>query len=270
MQPVYEAASAHDDPYAVIAAYYDTVAAGGDDDIELFAGLWAGTGGRVLDLATGTGRVAVALALLGAEVTALDISGPMLELSRRRSAAAGVSVRWVQADMRDYAPGERYDLIVCAADSFLHLPDRTSQRAALHRAADGLAEGGRLVLDLPAPGGPSWSDWQPGVRPLELVWAGTGPEGRPLQYFATHEVDAAAQTRTVTHLFDELAADGTVRRRISRFTLRFIFPVELYYLAEDCGLTVIDRFGGYNGEPFTGGCDRHVAVLGRRTGEPSA
>jgi len=72
--------------------------------------------GRALDVACGTGRNAVFLAGAGYRVDAVDISPVGLERGRRAAAAAGVEVRWLEADLDDdpdrALPDERYDLIV--------------------------------------------------------------------------------------------------------------------------------------------------------------
>src|SRR6185437_3874720 len=88
-----------------------------------------------------------------------------------------------------------FGLILCARDSFLHLPNTERQLAALGAARALLHPDGRLVLDLPSPGG-DWGDWAPGARPLVLDWSEAGPEGRTSR-FTTFRADAAAQTRIV-------------------------------------------------------------------------
>lgn len=253
--------AAVDDPYAALAPYYDLIAPAETADIALYAAFARRVEAPVLELGVGTGRVAVALARMGFRVIGVDVSPSMLAVARARAQAAGVHVELHQADADSYRFTERFGLIFSAADSFLHLNDTEHHLRALRLAGEHLAADGRLVLDLPAPGG-GWGDWQAGVRPLELVWSGPAPEGGWLQHLVSWRVDAAAQVRTVTHILDHLGPDGTVRRRQVTHRLRFIFPAELVLLVAAAGLHLIERYGDYELGPFQDGCERMIAVIG--------
>jgi SAM-dependent methyltransferase len=104
-----------------------------------------GPGMRVLDLGTGLGHVALALAeLVGPEgaVVGVDLATPLLAHAERRRAAAGAeNVRFLEADARGYRSAEPFDAIV-ARLLFFHLPDAVD--VARHHSA-GLRPGGRLV-----------------------------------------------------------------------------------------------------------------------------
>jgi SAM-dependent methyltransferase len=215
----------------------------------------------VLELAAGTGRVAVPLAARGLRVFGVDSSAAMLAAARAKAAAAGVVVELEQADLCDYRFAERFGLICCLADSFLHLLTQERQIAALRLARAHLAPDGLIVLDLPSLTTGHWGEWEPGVRPLELVRAGPGPEGRFVQHLQTFTADPAAQRRTVTHIFDETGDDGRVRRTTVSYDLRFVFPAELPLLASAAGLTLNAVYGGYDLEPFESGCERMIAVF---------
>jgi SAM-dependent methyltransferase len=250
------------DPYDVLAPYYDLISAGDGTDVPLYAGLARRSAAPVLELGVGTGRVAVALAREGLTVYGVDASEAMLARARAKAAAAGVTLRLERADLCAYRFVERFGLIVCAADSFLHLCTAERQIAALRLAGSHLAPGGALVLDLPAFAG-GWWEWEPGVRPLELVWSGTGPNGRPVQYFTTFTADPADQRRHVTHIVDEIGANGLVRRVTADFDLRFIFPAELPLLVAAAGLHLDAVYGGYDLEPFDTDAQRMIAVITR-------
>ena len=108
----------------------------------------AGIGGamRVLDLGTGLGHVAFQVAgMLAPEgsVLGVDRAKRLLEVAEQRRAAASVeNVRFVQADVRAFTPGEPLDAIVARLLLF-HLPDR---EAVLRRQLDALRPGGTMVL----------------------------------------------------------------------------------------------------------------------------
>jgi SAM-dependent methyltransferase len=99
--------------------------------------------GRALDLAAGEGRNSVWLAERGWQVTAVDFSRVGLEKGRKLSAARGVSVNWVVADLVGYQPDPRaFDLVLIA---YLHL-EAQSRAEVLARAAAALAPGGTLFM----------------------------------------------------------------------------------------------------------------------------
>ncbi len=99
--------------------------------------------GRALDLGTGEGRNAIWLAGQGWQVTAVDFSAAGLAKAARLAAARGVSVDWVQADLREYQPAEGgYDLVLIA---YIHLPP-AEFTALLAKASAALAPGGTLLV----------------------------------------------------------------------------------------------------------------------------
>src|SRR5947208_381709 len=97
-------------------------------DVPFYLDLAAAQGGRVLELACGSGRVLVPLAQAGQTVVGLDASPYMLELAREKLLAAGPEVmaraELVQADMREFALDTPFDLAVIAVKSFAYLVRR--------------------------------------------------------------------------------------------------------------------------------------------------
>ena len=95
--------------------------------------------GRALDVACGLGRNAIHLAAHGYSVDAMDISDVALAGARRRAEAAGVTVRWIEADLeRPDIARDTYDVIVVA---------RFLDRPLIPRLIDALRAGGHLVYD---------------------------------------------------------------------------------------------------------------------------
>lgn len=102
-------------------------------------------GRRVLDVGTGTGRAAIALARRGADVTGVDASAEMLEVGRRRAGEANVRVTFVRGDAHHLDFADRsFDAIVCLR-VLMHTPDWRQALAELCRVADT-----RLVFDYPS------------------------------------------------------------------------------------------------------------------------
>ena len=103
------------------------------------------TGTRVLDMATGTGRAALALAKRGARVTGVDASKEMLSVARTRAADAGLSIEFTEGDAHALAfPDRAFDSAVCLR-MLMHVPDWRKALGELCRVT-----AGRLVFDYPA------------------------------------------------------------------------------------------------------------------------
>ena len=103
------------------------------------------TGTTILDVGTGTGRAAIALARRGAIVTGIDASAEMLAVARRRALEAGAAVTFVQGDAHGLNVADRsFDAVVCLR-VLMHTPDWRQSLAELCRAARH-----RVVLDYPA------------------------------------------------------------------------------------------------------------------------
>ena len=98
-------------------------------------------GATALDLACGEGRNAVWLAEQGWAATGVDFSEVGLEKGRTLARARGVEVDWRLADVREWRPHQRFDLVLVA---YLHLPEE-ELAPALGAAADAVAEGGELL-----------------------------------------------------------------------------------------------------------------------------
>lgn len=109
-------------------------------------GAQTAAGGAILDLATGPGYLAVALARRGFSVTGVDLSGAMVDLARRHASQAGVAAHFIQGNAsRLELPDERFDLVICRA-AFKNFAD---PRAALEEMYRVTKPGGRaVILDL--------------------------------------------------------------------------------------------------------------------------
>jgi SAM-dependent methyltransferase len=104
-------------------------------------------GQAVLELGCGTGRVTIPIALAGVEVVGLDDAPAMLDVARRKAAAAGATVRWVTADMRSFDLWQRFGLVIIPFRSFLHMLTEDDQAACLERVFAHLLPGGRFALN---------------------------------------------------------------------------------------------------------------------------
>ncbi|HEX6291611.1 MAG TPA: methyltransferase domain-containing protein [Herpetosiphonaceae bacterium] len=107
-------------------------------------------GRALLDLACGTGTLAVMLAEQGWQVVGIDRSAGMLAEARRKAAqrAEPLDLRFVQGDMRDFALARPVDLVTCCYDTLNYLIDEADLRRCLEAVARSLVPGGLFCFDL--------------------------------------------------------------------------------------------------------------------------
>lgn len=234
---------------------YDAAAAEvpGGDDIGFFERLARETGGPVLELGCGTGRVAIPLAEAGHPIVGLDRSPHMLAIAeqKRRALPAEVRrrIRFVQGDMTGFRLGRRFGLVFAAFRVFMALPDPDAQRRALAAVRRHLRPGGLIVLDIFDPRLP-WL--APGAAVPEdditVTHPATGNRVRRLAIERTN--DPVHQRFTLSFRFTETDDGGTVvREEVEELMLRWTYRYELWHLLELAGFERVAEHSDYGGAP---------------------
>lgn len=130
------------------AQTYDVTVSDWPGEIDFYRELAAhiqATGQAVLEVACGTGRVAIRLSQEGVEVVGLDLSTAMLDVARRKSGRMS-NLRWVEADMHSFDLGETFGLVIIPGHAFQNILAVSDQLACLDSIHRHLAPGGRLVV----------------------------------------------------------------------------------------------------------------------------
>jgi SAM-dependent methyltransferase len=210
-------------------------------DIAFYEGLARQTGGPVLEVACGTGRIALALAAAGLEVTGVDRSDGMLTTARRKIAALPASVQdrltLVVQDMSELSLSRRFGFIFVAFRSFQHLLTIDLQRRSLAAIRHHLDDNGRLALHLFDPRLDLLVDDKSTAPRL----SGTHPvTGRRYVGEVLHtRLDHLAQVRHDLWRYREIGADGEVLAEDTReMALRWTYRWELHHLLKLCGFVV--------------------------------
>jgi len=132
--------------YDAFAPVYDQFAAAMTEDIDFYVSLAEEARGPVVELAVGTGRVAIPIAeRTGRRLIGIDLSSEMLDVARARAAAAGIELELRHGDMSDFALEEPTDLVICPFRAMLHLPDHDARVNVMRRVRDALVPGGRFA-----------------------------------------------------------------------------------------------------------------------------
>jgi SAM-dependent methyltransferase len=248
---------------AALARLYDLDLEDDPGDLDLYLALADRVDGPILELAAGSGRVAVPLAAAGHEVTAVDLDPAMIERGRVRAAEAGLPVdrpAWVEADLVELRLEDagRYSFAFIALNSLLLLETRDAQRAAIATLAAHLAPGGIAAVDVWLPDADDLARFDGRVV---LEWPRTDrASGLVVTKAGSAIHDAATGTVTLTTVFEEGAQGTPPRRWVRRDLLRLVSADELRAFAEEAGLVVEVIAGGYDLAPLGPGSERAVLI----------
>ena len=215
--------------------------------VDFLAGL-AG-GGRALEFAVGTGRVAVPLAERGVPVTGIELSLAMIGQLRTKADEATIPV--LVGDMATArAPGE-YTLVYLVYNTISNLLTQAEQVACFRNAARHLTPGGRFVIELGVPD----------LRTLPPGQQGTLFDARP-GYIGLDTYDVVRQ-HLVSHHF---TFDEGRKAALFRTEHRYIWPAEMDLMAQLAGFELESRQADWTGAEFTGESRSHVSVYRIPTG----
>lgn len=214
--------------------------------------------GPVLELACGTGRLAVPLARAGLQVVGLDACPIMLERAR----AKAPELRLVQAPMQDFELNQQFGLIFIALGSFYDLRTIEAQEQTLRCIHRHLHPEGRLLIDLflptPAYVGKPVTHAQE-VDLSERVEVGTFSGGGKTYrvWEAAHHVPHE-QTFTIHRLIESPGIED----RLFRICGRYVHRYEMQHLLRLCGFKEAEVYGNYDYAPFDAKSKRMIWVAG--------
>ncbi len=262
---------------------YDLEHEGDDEDVRFYLDLVRTLRPRrVLELASGSGRVTVPLAHLAAEldftITGLELSETMIKEAERKKAElpAGEQrrVSFVKGDLREWAATEPFDLILTPCSSLTHLLSLDDQITAWRRTRDNLVIGGRFVVDLVMPDLPAYADSMqtPPRTPVEIDIDTCDPDsGERLLRYKTTRYIPHEQRAEIRFLYDKLSRNVATERYVSDFEAHVYYPREVELLFRLTGFDVEHRYGDYRRRPMrsTSRAMIYTAVR-RRPGGPDA
>ena len=200
--------------------------------------------GPALELAIGTGRVAVPLVERGVAVSGIELSQPMVEQLRTKRTDIPVVV----GDMATSTMPGRFSLVYLVWNGIGNLRTQAEQVACFRNAARHLLPGGRFVIEL----------WIPGIRRFPPGQAGV-PFHVGRHHVGIDTYDLASQQGTSHHY--RRHPDGTVTYGASNF--RYIWPAECDLMAQLAGMELERRVADWTGSPFTNDSESHVSVWRR-------
>jgi SAM-dependent methyltransferase len=211
-----------------------------DQTVNFLAGL-AGHG-AALELGIGTGRVALPLHGRGVPVHGIDLSGAMVARLRAKPGAAGIGVT-IGDFATARAPGP-FQVAYLVYNTIQNLTTQDEQVACFRNAAAHLAPGGCFVIET-------------GVPQLQRL-----PPGETVRAFAVapdrlgfDEYDVVRQG-LVSHHYRVTGGQLTT----VSIPFRYVWPAELDLMARLAGMTLRERWGGWDRAPFTSASTSHISV----------
>jgi SAM-dependent methyltransferase len=225
----------------------------------------AGNHSPVLELACGTGRLAIPIARAGVPVVGLDASAAMLDVARRKGADLP-NLELVLGRIETCDLQQQFGAVVLALSSFYCLGTAEAQERALRNIRRHLRPGGRLLMDMFVPSeaqvGKVRTDGPEG-DPARLVGRLTEPvTGRVhVIWEAAHHVpdEQVYEVNRVIQTFDASGrSTGDVRH--FRITDRYVQRVEMEHLFRVCGFEIVGLYGGFAREPFAASSTRMVWI----------
>ena len=242
-----------------------------DTGLAFYIALAGETGGPVLEIACGTGRVSIPLARLGFAVTGLDLVAGMVELARRKS--AGLPTRWVLGDARAFDLGEQFRLIFLTGNAFQSFLTRADQEALFGRVHAHLHDQGLFAFETR---NPRWANFEAGAEQYDGLFVNletraeevdgqpyTDSRGREVRVSRTQSYDHVTQILHWT-TYRRWREDEQEQTRVTRIALRYTFPQELAALLHYNGFTILRQYGDWNLEPLTAASPSIIVVCRKR------
>jgi SAM-dependent methyltransferase len=202
--------------------------------------------GPALELAIGTGRIALPLATRGVEIRGIDASTAMVDKLREKPGGGDIPV--AMGDFTDVAMEGRFRLVFVVFNTLFALLTQDDQRRCVRNVADHLTDDGVFVVEAFVP---------------DLARFDRG------QRVQTHKLDTGRVFLDVSlhhpenqRVSVQLVVLGESGFRMFPVELRYVWPSELDLMAELAGLRLRERWGDWNREPFTGE-GKHVSVYER-------
>ena len=220
--------------YDAIASFYDPWSRSVTEDVDFYVERSLASGGPVVELAVGTGRIAIPVARAGVHVIGVDSSPAMLAVAREAAEAAGVveQLDLRLGDLREPPVKERVPLVVCPFRSLLHMETEAEKLRALRAARALLEPDGHFVFDVFAPSREDieetngrWLEREPGI-------------------FERADWDEESRTLSLS----VRSSDGTA----TTFGLHWLSAPEWLRLLDEAEFEVEALYGWFDGRPHDG------------------
>lgn len=215
-----------------------------DPTVDLLAGL--ADGGPVLELAIGTGRVALPLSEKGLEVHGIEFSSHMVDQLRNKPGANAIPV--IVGDMVTTTAEGEFTLVYLVWNGIMNVTTQAEQVEVFKNAAAHLGPGGRFVVEVIVP-------------QLRRV-----PNGEVARVFMKEPDHVGIETfddqvGQISWSHHWMSVDGSLVHHAAPY--RYVWPSEMDLMAQLAGLSLENRWAGWQRSPFTSDSENQIVVYRR-------
>lgn len=209
-------------------------------------------GGSVLELGVGTGRIAIPAAMMGRDVTGVDLNRPMLECLRQKIGDVSMAgnLELVQSDISEFELQKRdFDLVIIPAHTLALITDASRQVAALKRCAMHMAPDATLIFNLFNPSDDLINDDSRERFLLGVVV----DEDREVRHVLSgvNDFDTETQTNHCVQTIESFDRNGDlIDREELNVVFRYLHHHDVLNMLDQAGLELVEFFGDFDGTPF--------------------
>jgi SAM-dependent methyltransferase len=256
--------------YAFVADLYDHVVLYRDrPDVGFFVEAARESGGPVLEVGCGTGRVRIPTARAGVDVVGLDLSAHMLAVCRKRldsePHAVQSRIQLAQADMRQFSVPQFFRLATIPFRPFQHMTTVADQLSCLASIRRHLVEDGLLILDLFNPSLEFLVN-RPIGEELDAEPEFSTPDGRRIiRRHKTVAHDRFNQVNQFELVYYVSHPDGREERLTHAFAMRYLFRFEAEHLLARAGFAVEHLYADFDRNPYGSTYPGELIFVARKT-----
>jgi SAM-dependent methyltransferase len=249
------------------AKYYDEAYAADEElvDIPFYLDLARSTGGAVLELGCGTGRVLLSMARAGIAIDGVDNSRPMLDRLHLKLELEADHVRdrvsVFEGDMRNFRSERKYPLVIIPFRPLQHMYNVEDQLAALRTAAFYLQDGGLLAFDVYHPRFERLNSGL-GQEVLEMEWRDPADPSKVIRrYYRKDSHDKIHQNFRLTFIFRTWQGDQLIREETEGLRMSYYTYPHLRALFMLAGLEVKEEYGSFSKAPLDNNAREMIFLL---------
>ena len=215
---------------------------------------------RILELCCGTGRLTIPIARDGFVISGVDYTSSMIDQAKSNAIQNQLEIEFILADIRTLDLPDKYDVIFIPFNSIHHLYTNQDLFKAFNVVKNHLNDGGLFLLDC---FNPSFHFIVEGEKELKEIAKYTTKDGRDVLVKEIMHYESKTQINRIEwHYFINGKFDS-----IQNLDMRLFFPMELNAYMEWSGFSIINKFGGFDEEPFIDDSEKQIFVCQKGVNE---
>jgi len=230
------------------------------DDIPMLVKWAQKSGGPVVELACGTGRVTIPIAECALPIVGVDLNEKMLQKAREKTRGRDLPVKWVKQDCSRLHLDLKSPFIFMTGNAFQHFLTNESQDQLLKSVYEHLSDYGTFIFNTRFPSRKELL--QPEEESPWFSYA--DPRGSRVSVSTICRYDPLTQLQHYTVIRRWEKASGEQIEKRTRIMLRYTYPQEMERLLTGSGFDILETYGSWDGSPLTGRSSAMIYVCRKR------